>query len=138
MSADGWAVSDFWLETPSPERGGPHDLRGKGQVQIDKDGIHVTIRPRGVVGIMIPTKERRTFPIGQIVGWGGTGPKVEFTAGGIFVRDDMIGELITSTASAVPVHVCRFSCANPEGLQEMTKVLLTLGLARSCIGWNVQ
>lgn len=132
--SEGWTVSDLWLETPGPEGGGPHDLRGKGQVQIDEDGIHLTIRPRGLAGIVIPTKERRTFPIGQIVGWGRTGPKVEFTAGAVFVRDDTIGELITTTASAVPVHVCRFTCADPAGPQEMTESLLALGLDHRLVG----
>jgi hypothetical protein len=87
-----------------------------------------------MAGIVIPTKERRVFPIGQIVGWGRTGLKVEFTAGAIFVRDDVIGELITTTASDVPVHVCRFTCVDPKGPQEMTESLLALGLDRSRIG----
>lgn len=128
-------MADFWLETPSPERGGPHDLRGKGQVQIDKDGIHVTIRPRGIAGLVVPTKERRTFPLSQIVGWGRTGQKVEFTAGAIFVRDEAyIGGLVTTTAAPLPVHVCRFTCTDRNGPQKMTERLLALGLDKSRIG----
>jgi hypothetical protein len=73
-----WAVSEFWLETPS-HGPGSHDLRGKDQVVIDEVGIHVTIRPRGIAGFVIPRKERRAFLVKQIVGWGMTGPKIEFT-----------------------------------------------------------
>jgi hypothetical protein len=133
MSSAAWPVSDFWLETPSFGPGS-HDLRGKGQVVIDADGIHVVIRPRGLAGIVIPTKERRTFPMGQITGWGRTGPKVEFTAGAIAVNDSMVGGLLTTTGESLPVHVCRFTCADDKVPLAMTERLLALGLDRSRIG----
>ncbi len=133
MPSQGWSVSDFWLETPS-YGSGPHDLRGKGRVEIDAEGIHVTIRPRGLSGLVIPTKERRTFPIGQITGWGRTGTKVEFTAGAITVNDSMVGGLITATGADAPVHVCRFTCADQAAPLEMTEALVELGLDRSRIG----
>ena len=131
--SEGWSVEDFWLETPSFGPGS-HDLRGKGLVVIDAEGVHVTIRPRGLAGILIPTKERRTFPIKQITGWGRTGPKVEFTSGEIAVRDSMIEGLMTTTGAPVPVHICHFTCVDADAPQEMTEALLALGLDRGRIG----
>ena len=112
MSSAAWPVSDFWLETPSFGPGS-HDLRGKGQVVIDADGIHVVIRPRGLAGIVIPTKERRTFPMGH---------------------DSMVGGLLTTTGESLPVHVCRLTCADDKVPLAMTERLLALGLDRSRIG----
>lgn len=131
MPTGQWSVFDFWLETPSFGPG-LHDLRGKGAITIDKDGVHAAIRLRGLAGFVM-RKERRTFAIRQIRGWERTKADVEFTAGAITSTHGVVGSYtstvpITTTGASVPVHVCRFTCNDPTSAAEMTRALLELGL----------
>jgi hypothetical protein len=63
-----------------------------------------------------------------------TGPKIEFTAGAIAVRDSVIGGFMTTTATPVPVHVCHFTCLDEQVSLDMAEALIAVGLDRSRIG----
>jgi hypothetical protein len=124
MAQDQWSVSDLLLETPSQSVHGPHDLMGHGTVHVEGDLIHLAVRPRGLGGL-IPTREKRAFPVAAITGWEVAGATVEFTSGG--------GGLIASNAAAVPVHICRFGCADSQAAADLTDAVIAAGVPTSLV-----
>jgi hypothetical protein len=119
-----YSLTNVILETPSQSVGAQHDVVGKGKAYVEGGTLHIAIRPRGLAGL-IPTSEKRSFPLPGITGWEVTGSKIEFTAGSI-------GMIATNGANA-PLHICGFRCADPQSASQLTDEALAGGLNRDRI-----
>jgi hypothetical protein len=126
-----WRVSDVVLETPSEWVNSAHDLVGKGKVHFEGDRLLLAVRPRGLVGL-IPTSERRSFPLTGITGWEVNESRIEFTAGSIFLNDAAtpLGGPIASNGARAPVHICSFHCSDDTAASELTDHAIAAGLVK--------
>ena len=127
-----WRVSEVVLETPSEWASTSHDLVGKGKVHVDGDRLQLAVRPRGLGGL-IPTSEKRSFPLTAISGWEVSGNMIQFTAGSIFVNDAAtpLGGLIASNGARAPVHICTFRCSDGTAAVELTDSAIAGGLVKT-------
>lgn len=111
-------VTEVILETPS-QGGGLHDLIGSGSVLLQEGRVCLSIRPRGLAGL-VGFSEKREFELDTISGWDVTGARVEFTSGSV-------GMISTNGASA-PVHICGFRCESKEAASQLTDDAIDGGL----------
>ncbi len=122
-------VAEVWLETP----GSIGDLRGRGTVQVSQGELGLLVRPKGLAGILVPTREKRFFSLTQIRGWETAGSKIEFTSGAIAFQSGSYSLPITTTGHGVPLHICHLTCANPDEVETLTEAALAGGLVATCV-----
>jgi hypothetical protein len=118
----------MWLETP----GSIGDLRGRATVRVVDGAIGLVVRPKGLAGILVPTREKRFFLLPQVQGWETSGTNVEFTCGAIALQSGGYSRVpITTTGHGVPVHICHLTCRDADDVRTLTDAALAEGLIDS-------
>ncbi|HEY1653152.1 MAG TPA: hypothetical protein VGG09_14805 [Acidimicrobiales bacterium] len=127
MGSTKW-VAEVWLETAA----GVGDLRGRGTVHMVDGAIGIAVRPRGLAGFLVPTREKRFFLLAQVREWETSGSKIEFTCGAIALQSGGYSRLpATTTGHDVPVHICHLTCRGPDEVMSLTDAAIADGLMSS-------
>jgi hypothetical protein len=129
VSSTKW-VAEVWLETP----GSIGDLRGRGTIRVVDGAIGIVVRPKGLTGILVPTREKRFFLLAQVRGWETSSSKIEFTCGAIALQSGGYSRVpISTTGHGVPVHICHLTCRDSDDVMTLTDAALADGLVSSCV-----
>ncbi len=128
MTATRYPVTDVIIETTRYGGVGgrvadgvseEHDILGHGWVEIENRAVTVSVRPRGIAGVLEP-REKRTDPLAEITAWRAAGASINFGVG-------KIGLFATNGAEA-PVHNCEMKCEDADAARRLTEEARAAGL----------
>ncbi|HLN17734.1 MAG TPA: hypothetical protein VK277_13415 [Acidimicrobiales bacterium] len=122
MPTGQWRVTEVRVEESF---GG--DLLGHGDLQLEDGCLHLRVRPRGLSGIVVPTREHRRYPVAGVRGWEVKGDRVAFTAG-LLMTTFVPGSLAGWDIAEAPVHVCHLRCADESAAGSLTDAVVAAGL----------